>query len=104
MIGHDIGVGDPIFIDTSDPKLVVLTAVHGEGAWDAKPIAISIEAFCKIFLESTQIANGRTNPVEAENNPVTLPEQDAFLSLVAKINEDEIEPDFWNDMFAYVCD
>jgi len=104
VIGYDTGVGDPIFIDTSDSKLPVLTAIQGEGAWDPKPIAISIEAFGRILLEFRRIAEGRANPVEAEGNPIAITERDAFLSLVAKINERKIEPEFWNDLFAYIPD
>ena len=51
VIGYETGVGDPVFVDISDPRLAVLTAMHGEGAWDPKPVAVSIEAFGKIFLE-----------------------------------------------------
>lgn len=104
VIGFETGVGDPVLVDTSDPKLAVLSAMHGEGAWNPRPVAISIEAFGKIFLEFRRIAEGRTNPVEAEDNPMPITEQDAFLSIVAEINEGRIASEFWNDLFAYVCD
>lgn len=59
VIGFETGVGDPVLVDTSDPKLAVLSAMHGEGAWDPRPVAISIEAFGKIFLEFRRIAEGQ---------------------------------------------
>ncbi|MGD0155640.1 MAG: hypothetical protein ABSB50_06065 [Terracidiphilus sp.] len=104
VIGSDTGVGDPIFVDTADPKLTVLSAIHGEGAWDPKPIAISIEAFGKILFEFRRIAEDRSNPVESESNPITAAERNTFLSRVGEINERKIESEFWNELFAYVCD
>lgn len=104
VIGSDTGVGDPIFLDTSDPNLAVLTAMHGESMWNPKPIAISIEAFGRIFVGFQRIAKGRTNPVESEDNPIAITEQDGFLSLVAENNEGRIGSEFWNDLFAYVRD
>ncbi|USK36308.1 hypothetical protein LIT25_16180 [Bacillus sp. F19] len=34
VIGYDELVGDPIFIDISNKKYPVMTAMHGEGEWE----------------------------------------------------------------------
>jgi hypothetical protein len=101
VIGCDTGVGDPIFMDTSDPQLGVFTAIHGEGSWEPLPIANSIEAFAGILDEFARIAKGRSNPVEQENNPLDDADREAYLSCVDKLNNGQVEGDFWEEMLEY---
>lgn len=102
VIGYDTGLGDPIFADTSAPLLPVFTAMQGEGTWNPKPIATSMEAFRKILLEFGRISESRQTPAAAERNQLTLAQREAFLEQVAQINEGQIEPEFWEAMFAYL--
>jgi hypothetical protein len=97
-IGYETCLGDPIFVDSANPKLPVFTAIHGEGAWEPDLIALSFDAFAKILHELAQIAIGRTNPVEQEDNPLTDGDRKAFLARVNKINEGQIETEFWEAM------
>jgi hypothetical protein len=104
VIGEDTGIGDPIFVDSADPNLPVFTAMTGEGSWDPKPVAPSIEAFGEIFREFEKIASSRSNPVEADDNPIPDSERDAFLSRVREINADDSGKDFWEALFGYISD
>jgi hypothetical protein len=95
VIGYETACGDPLFIDTADPALPVLRAMHGEGAWEPEPVAISVEAFASSLKEFALISRGRSNPVEREDNPLPDAARREFLSRVAELNERRIEPDFW---------
>lgn len=83
-IGYDTGLGDPILIDSSKPSLPVFTAIRGDGSWNPMQIAVSLEAFCKIFLEFARIAKGRESPTGAESNPLTVAEIESFLAHVTR--------------------
>jgi len=104
VIGEETGTGDPIFIDTADQSPAVFTAIHGEGDWSPDRISVSIDAFTNILREFASIAAGRSNPVEAENNPLADGEKEAFLSRVAEINGEKSAAEFWEAMFGYVED
>lgn len=45
VIGTDHFLGDPYFVDLSQPDMPVFTAVHGAGKWDPQPVADSLRAF-----------------------------------------------------------
>ena len=104
VIGEEIGLGDPIFVDTVDPNLAVFTAIHGEGDWNPNRIAVSIDAFTNILREFASIAAGRSNPAAAEDNPTSEEEKQAFLLRVAEINGEKSAAAFWEDLFGYVMD
>jgi hypothetical protein len=54
VIGRDTALGDPIFLDTADPDLHILTDMHGQGEWCPDPIATNIEAFFATLEELSQ--------------------------------------------------
>jgi hypothetical protein len=95
VIGYDTACGDPLFVDTNEAALPVLTAIHGEGAWIPQPVAISIEAFVRSLEEFARISTGRTNPVERDSNPLPDYERETFLRRVAELNGGQFDPDFW---------
>jgi len=95
VIGYEIACGDPLFIDTDHSALPVLTAIHGEGAWEPKPVAISINAFVRSLEEFERISKGRSTPVERANKPLSDGERDTFLRRVAELNGMQFQPDFW---------
>ncbi|MFJ8525049.1 hypothetical protein [Bacillus cereus] len=43
VIGIDLYLGDPIFVDSNDENCPVYTAMHGEGDWEIECIAERIE-------------------------------------------------------------
>ncbi|WP_445613698.1 hypothetical protein [Geobacillus sp. YF-1] len=45
VIGHDLEVGDPIFVDLSSPNYPVFTAKHGLGYWEAVLLSESLFLF-----------------------------------------------------------
>jgi hypothetical protein len=95
VIGYEIACGDPLFIDTDESALPVLTAIHGESAWKPQPVAISIEAFVRSLEEFARISEGRTNPVEHDKNPLSDNERETFLRRVEELNGSRFKPDFW---------
>jgi hypothetical protein len=95
VIGYETACGDPLFIDTDDAALPVLTAIHGEGAWEPQPVAISIDAFVQSLQEFARISEGRNNPVERDNNPLPEAERDKFLRRVEELNLMRFKSDFW---------
>ena len=92
---YDTGLGDPIFVDSGSPEFPVFTAMHGEGAWEPKPVAISLEAFRECWDEFARIANGRSNPVELEANPLSKAARQSFLNGVRQINGSRIDAELW---------
>jgi hypothetical protein len=101
VIGYDTGLGDPIFIDTANPELPVFTAVAGEGAWNPKPVAISLGVFAQCWREFARISEGRSNPVEEEANPLQAPERSAYLERNRAISGWHISAEFWIDLLFY---
>lgn len=95
VIGYETACGDPLFIDTDDSALPVLTAIHGEGSWEPQPVATSFDAFVRSLEEFARISEGRSNPVERDNNPLSPAERDSFLRRVAELDGSQFEPDFW---------
>jgi len=45
VIGFDVDLGDPVFVDLSEPQFPVFTAAHGAGRWTPEPLAPSLNAF-----------------------------------------------------------
>ena len=45
VIAQDTELGDPYFVDISDPQFPVYTAVYGEGIWESTQVATSLTAF-----------------------------------------------------------
>jgi hypothetical protein len=58
VIGCGEMCGDPIFVDTSAAGFPVFTAIHGEGRWDAKKIAVSLKAFGEALAALAVLARG----------------------------------------------
>ena len=66
VIGSEELCGDPIFIDTSVEEFPVYTAAHGEGRWDPRPVAASLEGFGKALSIVAEAARGREYPTALE--------------------------------------
>jgi hypothetical protein len=94
VIGYETACGDPLFIDNHDSALPVFTAMHGEGDWEPKPVAVSFEAFAKILAEFARIAHERSNPVALDANPLPAHQRDAFLAHTTELNGG-LDAGFW---------
>ncbi|MCL1036105.1 hypothetical protein L2750_02905 [Shewanella submarina] len=55
VVARDTQLGDPFFVDTTQPQLPVYTAMHGMGSWSADEVATSLEAFLNTlsYLKTT---------------------------------------------------
>jgi hypothetical protein len=82
VIGYEESNGDPIFIDTSKEGFPVYTAIHGEGEWNAKQIAVSLEGFGHVLSIVADVARGREHPVALENNPLAQSGKEITLASI----------------------
>jgi len=95
VIGRETACGDPLILETSDPALPVLFAIHGEGTWEPEVIAVSFDAFLASLEEFARISAGRGNPAARDANPMGERERDAFLTRISGLNDQKIQIDFW---------
>jgi len=100
VIGYELGCGDPLIVDTSEAALPVVTAVHGQGAWEPEPVAISLEAFGRSLERFPRVSKGRATPVERDRNPLADADRAAFQTRIAEINNGAVA-DFW--VLLLVC-
>ncbi|HEY6969267.1 MAG TPA: hypothetical protein VJA94_08685 [Candidatus Angelobacter sp.] len=98
VIGYETGLGDPIILDTSGRNFQVMTAMQGEGSWEPRPIAKSLEAFATTLRAIRQISVGRENPVAVDENPLSTDERERTLQVIRDSNNGEVEMDFWEVM------
>jgi hypothetical protein len=71
VIGHDLALGDPLFVDVSISGIPVLTAMHGEGTWEPIQISSSLEHYRSALTHFAEIAQGRENTVRIGQNPLS---------------------------------
>jgi hypothetical protein len=91
-------VGDPIMIDTSTPELTVLSAQHGQGAWEPFTIADSLDNFQNIISILNKISENRTTPVDLGQNPIPDAQRQNALNHIKKQNP-HTEIWFWEGYF-----
>ena len=101
VIGCDTGLGDPIFVDIGAPNLPVFTAMTGQGLWEPKPVAISLDAFAQCWREFEQVAQGRDWPENEGANPLSKAGRDSYLGRIKETNDWRIEADLWEALLAY---
>ena len=94
VIGYEELCGDPIFIDTSLKGFPVYTAAHGDGRWDLRPVAVSLEGFGKALSIVAEAARGREYPNALEKNPLTQTERESILAAIRRENPG-IDLEFW---------
>jgi hypothetical protein len=94
VIGDEGECGDPIFIDTAAPGYPVYTAWHGEGRWDPKPIAVSLNGLRQALAAVAKAAEHRENPVALAQNPISVAERRAVLEEIQQHNPG-IDLFFW---------
>lgn len=95
VIGHDTACGDPVFASDEAPH-PVFSAMHGEGSWEPKLVAPSIEAFAECLRAFQAFAAGRGGPVELEENLPTPEQQAQFLTVIRSLTNDNQDAlSFW---------
>lgn len=94
-IGYETSFGDVIFASRMAPH-PVFTSVHGEGAWEPRAIAPSLEAFGACLEAFRLYATDRGSPGEVEDNPPSAAERAAFLDAVQRHTQgSESAMEFW---------
>jgi hypothetical protein len=99
VIGYETTCGDPIFIDSAVERYPVYTAMHGEGRWDPRPIAVSLDGFRQALEAIAQVAQGREDLLALEANPIAPAERDEVLRTIRRFNPG-IDLDFWILIFG----
>jgi hypothetical protein len=99
VIAREDTCGDPIFVDSAAEEMPVFTAMHGEGTWDAKPVAPSLGKFSAALSFVLPFCAGREHPVGLERNPLSSIEQSALVRGLAGIIGNPL-PSFWQVLFA----
>ena len=95
VIGRDTGCGDPVFASETAPH-PVFTAIHGQGYWQAKLVAPSLDTFAHCFRLFQRFAAGRCTPDEVNENPPTPEEQAKFLTVIRSLTDGDHDTlDFW---------
>jgi hypothetical protein len=97
VIGTDTEIGDPFFVDITDSKLPVYTAMHGTGSWEAELISKSLSGFIQAlnFLQSTY--HQEFALIEPEATTVT--DSDILSSIEKKLSEFTGNSDHWENLF-----
>jgi hypothetical protein len=94
-IAYETSFGDVIFASRTAPH-PVFTSVHGEGTWEQRAIAPSLEAFGACLEAFQQYAKDRGSPGELEDNRPSHDEQAAFVDAVRRhTGGNQSALDFW---------
>jgi hypothetical protein len=99
VVGDEGEGGDPIFVDIAAAGYPVHTAGHGEGRWDAKSIAVSLDGLREALRAVAIAARGREHPAALEENPITAGERDQVIESIRKHNPN-IDLYFWKLMLG----
>jgi hypothetical protein len=95
VIGQDLCVGDPIFIDMDNAQSPVMTAVHGDGEWNPVVISKSSEGLFAIMQGLADISLDRSDPDHLKAHPIAALERQKFLNQVKQWTDTEDAEDFW---------
>jgi hypothetical protein len=63
VIGREDTCGDPIFVDSSNEALPVLTAMHGMGEWVPEPVAMTLRKFSEALVFLQPFSVNRQHPM-----------------------------------------
>ena len=98
VIGVEDQCGDPLFVDLAVPGFPVYTAMHGLGMWDPDQIGDSFGTFVSALRDVASEAEGRTNPVELEENSIATATIKSLLERIQKSNPTS-DMNFWSSWF-----
>jgi hypothetical protein len=88
VVGTDTEVGDPFFVDTSEPSLPVYTAMHGMGEWSAELVSTSLSSFLEVLAYLNGISKQDFARIDPDENTITDPKELAAI-------EKKVAGDFW---------
>jgi hypothetical protein len=95
VIGFESACGDPIFASQMNPHSV-FTAMHGEGSWQPRLVAPSLEVFRDCLEIFRRFAHRRNTPGELEANPPSEQEQSQFLKEIRQLTAEDADAcAFW---------
>lgn len=94
VIGVEDLNGDPVFVDLSSEEMPAYTATHGQGYWSPKLVASTFTGFVCALEEIDHLGRGRRNPVELQNNPITIEQRSNVLERIDRLTGSSL-PDFW---------
>jgi hypothetical protein len=95
VIGHETACGDPIFA-SEESAHPVFWAMHGEGSWEPKLVAPSLDLFRDCLMVFRRFASGRSSPRDLDANPLTPEEQALFLQDIRRpTNGNQEALGFW---------
>ncbi len=97
IIARDTELGDPYFIDASQPKYPVYTAFLGESGWEVELVASSLIGFvhCMNLLHS----NGEQTEAQFVPDESTLIDEAALTALLQALCEHAKNQSFWQLFF-----
>ena len=95
VIGSDTEIGDPFFVDTSEPSLPVYTAMHGMGQWDAERISTSLSAFLEVLLFLNSISRQDFVRIAPDDDTIINPKE--LATIEKKLCEISGEEDYWKN-------
>jgi len=99
VMGREPNLGDPIFIDISNPDFPIYTAAHGEGSWSPELISSTYSGFLRIIEKLEVLAAKRRNPTKMQENPMTKEEYDEFIEFVSD-KGGLVDASFWEILIA----
>ena len=101
VIGNDCLVYDPVMVDINTENLVVYTAVHGKGAWQAEMISTSLEG----LLESIDVLyQFKQEYVNFQSNN-QIPIRKILVSSQNQVTQHcEVQTGYWKNYFESLLD
>lgn len=93
VIGTDTEVGDPFFVDSSNPELPVYTAMHGMGTWEPDLVAKSLKSFIEALHYLKSLSNQTYSLIEPKNE--TIVDEKKLNSIQTELIRICGSEDFW---------
>lgn len=97
VIGNDTNLGDPYFVDTSNEKLPVFTAVHGAGAWEPSIVSPALLSFLRSLEYLRTQSTQEDSLVEPDGSTIT--DRGRIKNLENEMNNLNAENEFWGAFF-----
>jgi hypothetical protein len=100
VIGYDTLSGDPLILDTAKRNFPIMTDMNGQGTWNPRIIANSLDAFAFGLNTIHRLSAGREDPVKLEQNPLAEEELELAVNAIRAKNNGDIDLEFWLLMLA----
>jgi len=98
VFGNDTELGDPYFVDISDKKLPVYTAMHGVGTWEPEDVCNSLKNFLK-SLQYLQSASPESYAL-IEPDEKTVIDNKTLKEIKSNLINISGDKEFWNNFFT----